>query len=387
MLEIKLPKEVLKPIRAMETVMTSIHGVTYHPPDWWEKWFDGQVQLSISFELTSIDGEPHFYIRTPVSYRAAVESSFYSQYPEIEIEEVDDYVKYIPQNIPNKDWDMFGSDYKTAKDDHYPIKTYLQFETEREALEEKRVDPVAAFLEGMAKVKQGEQLWIQIVATPLARDEGTAKLGDATTIPWLKKGEELRDKLARRPEKPKEKAIIQEAAEILIAGKVGEEEKPQEIIPPEMKLTPGEREIITQVEAKMTKPIFETIIRFIYLGKRDVWFKPNFRLVFSFFNSYTTANLNMLLPISRSLTKIHKKWFLLVNYFRTRRHYMRCRKLFRNYKQRVNHSFPRPGETFMLNTEEIASLFHFPGKAVAPAPGMARIEAKKGGVPPDLPVE
>ncbi|OGZ18918.1 MAG: hypothetical protein A2175_02165 [Candidatus Nealsonbacteria bacterium RBG_13_42_11] len=386
-LEIKLPKEILKPIRAMETVMNSIHGVIYHPPDWWEKWVDGQIQLSIAFEITSIDGEPHFYIRTPVSYRAAVESSFYSQYPEVEIEEVDDYTKYVPQNIPNKDWDLWGSDYKTAKDDHYPIKTYLQFETEHEPLEEKRVDPVASLLEAMAKIKQGEQLWIQIIATPLAKDKGTADLGDATTIPWLKEGEALRDKLARRIEKPKEKPIIQEAAEILITGKVGEEEKQQEIIPPEMKLTPGEREVITQVEAKMTKPIFETIIRFIYMGQRNVWFKPNFRLAFSFFTSYTTANLNMLLPISKTLTKIHKKLFLPINYLRPRRHYMRCRKLFRNYTHRVNHSFPRSGEVCMLNTEEIASLFHFPGKAVAPAPGISRIEAKKGGVPPELPVE
>jgi hypothetical protein len=316
-----------------------------------------------------------------------VESSLYSQYPEVEINEVDDYVKYIPQNIPSKDWDLWGSDYKTAKDDHYPIKTYLQFETEHEPLEEKRVDPVAALLEAMAKIKQDEQLWIQIIATPLAKDEGTAKLGDPTTMSWLKKGEVLRDKLARRPEIKKEKPIIQEAAEILITGKVGEEEKPQEIIPPEMKLTPGEREIITQVEAKMTKPIFETIIRFIYMGKRDVWFKPNFRLAFSFFTSYTTVNLNMLLPISKTLTKIHKEWSLPINYLRSRRHYMRCRKLFRNYTHRVNHSFPKSGETYMLNTEEIASLFHFPGKAVASAPGIARIEAKKGGVPPELPVE
>ena len=387
LLEVKLPKEVLKPIRAMETVMASVHAVLYQPPDWWEKWIDGQVQLSINFELASVDGVPHFYIRTPVQYRAAVESSFYSQYPEIEIKEVDDYVKYVPQNIPNKDWDMFGSDYRTSKDDHYPIKTYPQFETEHEPLEEKRVDPVASLAEAMAKIKPGEQLWIQIMACPLAEDKGTQDIGVPTSIPWLAAGKALRDKLARRTENPKEKPMIQEAAEILITGKVGVEEKKEEIIPPEMKLTPGEREIVGQLEIKMGKPVFNTTVRFIYMGRRDVWFKPNFRLAFSYFNSYATTNLNMLIPTGKTLTKIHKHWFLPINMIRDRRHYLRCRKLFRNYVRRLTPFFPRRGGTFMFNTEELASLFHFPGKAVVPSPGIARIEAKKAGVPPELPIE
>ncbi len=382
LLEIKLPKEILKPIRAMETVMASIHGATFHPPDWWEYWVDGQIQLSVNFEIVSIDGEPHFYIRCGATYRDSVESAIYSQYPEAEIKEADDYTKYVPQNIPNKDWDLFASDYKLLKDDHYPIKTYLQFETEREVEEEKRIDPVAMLLEAFSKIKPGEQMWIQISASPTASDWTTHF--DA----WIEKGKELRDKLARRPEKAKQKPIIQEAAEILITGKTGEEkEEVREIIPPEMKLTPGEREIILGLEGKLSKPFFDTYIRFIYLGKRDIWFKPNFRLALSFFNSYMTLNLNGPVPLGKTLTKIHKHWFLPINLLRVRRHYLRCRKIFRNYIRRLSPFWPRPGGSFVLNTEELASLFHFPGEAVAGAPGMARVEAKKGGEPPELPIE
>jgi hypothetical protein len=85
LLEIKLPKEILKPIRAMEVVFSSINGAVYQPPDLWEKWIDGQVQLSIGLEMVSIDGQPHFFIRTPKQYRDSVESNLYAQYPEIEI--------------------------------------------------------------------------------------------------------------------------------------------------------------------------------------------------------------------------------------------------------------------------------------------------------------
>jgi hypothetical protein len=386
LLEIKLPKEILKPIRAMEVVFSSIHGAVYQPPDLWEKWIDGQVQLSIGLEMVSIDGQPHFFIRTPKQYRDSVESSLYAQYPEIEIIEADDYIKYVPQSIPNKDWDLFGSDYKLIKDDHYPIKTYSEFETEREKEEEEVVDPIAALLEGMAKIKKGEQLWIQFLIDPIG-DVDLAK----SLSKWCRSGEGLRDKLARRPAPGRPKPIIQEAAEILITGKVKEEKKEEkEIFPPEMKLTPGEREALAAIEKKMSKPIFKTTIRFIYLGRRDVWFKPNFRLAFSFLNQYTTNNLNALFPEGRTFTKIHKALifqFLNIDFIRGRRHYVRCRKLFRKYIKRLSPFFPGPGGTFMLNTEEVASLFHFPSERVAPAPGLSRIEAKKGGVPPSLPVE
>jgi len=396
LLEIKLPKDVVKPVRAMEQVMASINAAIYQPPDPWEKWVDGQVQLSISFEIASIGGETHFYVRTWVPYRESVEASLYAQYPELEIKEVDDYTKYVPQNIPNKDWDLFAADYHLVKPDYFPIKTYTEFETEHEVTEEKRVDPVAALLEGMAKVKPGEQFWFQFVAEPIGDADELKFMGFVTTPGslgvWLKKGEELRDKLAHRPEASKPaKPMIQEAAQILITGKVTEEEVKEErdIIPPEMKLTPGEREVLMAMEKKMSKPFFKTTVRFVYLGKREVWFKPNFRLAFSYFNGYTTSNLNALFPYGsgKTLTKVAKSWFLPVNLIRKRRLYLRCRKIFRNYVRRLSPFFPKHGGTAMLNVEEMASLFHFPGQEAAPAPGVSRIESKRGGVPPQLPTE
>ncbi|MFH1582369.1 MAG: hypothetical protein ABIA08_01250 [bacterium] len=383
-LEIKLPRDIEKPIRAMDHVLVGIQAAAYHPPDWWEMWIDGQVQMGVSFEIVSINGNVHFYIRAGASYRQAIEASVYAQYPQAEISEVDDYVKYVPQNIPNKEWDLWGTDYKILKDDHLPIKTYTQFETEMEKEEERKIDPISTLLEAMDKVGPGTQLWIQITTEPW---------GEGNLAAWVKEGEKFRDKMARRPEdKNSEKSMIREGAEILLTGKVGEETKVEErdIIPPEMKLTPGEREILFALEKKMSKPCFRTNIRFIWLGKRDVWFKPNFRLAFSYFSGYSTVNLNGIFPNGNTLTKIHKHWFLPINWLRPRRHYLRCRKLFRNYIRRFPVNFPKPTPPktlFIMNTEEIASLFHFPSKGAAPAPSVSRIESKKGGIPAGLPVE
>ena len=160
-LEIKLPKENMKPIRAMETVIQSIFGVIYQPPDWWETYFEGQIQTGISFEICANGDGTRFFLKTFAQFKEGIEAAFYSQYPDIEITQVDDYVKYVPQDIPNKNWDMWGTNYCAVGDDHMPIKTYKKFETEHEGKEEKIVDPIAMLLESMAKVRKGEQFWIQ----------------------------------------------------------------------------------------------------------------------------------------------------------------------------------------------------------------------------------
>jgi len=337
---------------------------------------DGQVQTPLWLEIVSLGGEIHFYIRIHSPYRDAVESAVYAQFPEAEIIQAKDYAKFVPSDIPNKDWDLFGADYRMArKEDWYPIRTYTKFETETEALEEKRVDPLASLLEAAAKIKPDEQLWIQFGVEPVGNESGQP-------VPqWLKDGEALRNKLAKREDKP-QRSMTQESADLFFTGKIPgqEEEKKVEAFPPEMRLTPGEKDIVTAIELKMSKPVFRSQIRFIYLGKKNVWFKQNFRLAFSYFSQYETANLNALLP-GKTLTKIHKHWFLPRNLVLNRRYYLRRRKLFRNYINRWTPYYPRFGGMFMLNTEEVASLFHFPSWIVAPVPGVSRVEAKKGPAP------
>lgn len=384
LLEIKLPKESVKPVRAMEDVMNSIHSAVYHPPDWWERHMDGQIQTSIAFEIVSLGGDIHFYFRCRDSYRDAVEASIYAQYPEAEITLADDYTKAVPQDLPNNEWNMWATDYKLTKKDFYPIATYKRFETERETLEEKRVDPIATLLEGLSKVKPGEQFWIQMSCSPMS---------EAPAEKWIQQAEEERDKLARREIKApiQTKSMLLEAADILLTGKVPEAEAPKEqpIIPPEMKLTPGERIVLSAIEEKISKPIFNTNIRFVFLGKRDVFNKVNFRLGFTFFGSYMTANLNGLAPFGPTLSKIKKSRFLPINKLIPRRLYLRNRRMFRNYVSRFFPFFPRtPPSTvkFKLNTEELASLFHFPSWRTAPVPTVARVEAKRTA-PPKLPTE
>ena len=382
LLEVKIPEESLKPVRAMEDVMAGLWQGFYDPARPWEKWWDGKVILGFQIETVSIGGEIHFYIRCPDYRRDIVESNIYAQYPEAEITLAEDYTKYVPQDMPNKDWDLWASDYRLIRPDPYPIKTYKDFETEAEKEEEKRVDPMATLLELMAKIRPGEQLWVQIQASPISEEYAE---------PFFQEGLALKEKLAHRPEPVKRRPIWQEAAQILITGKPVEEEKPPalELIAPELRLTPGEREIISGVERKISKPPFKCSIRFIFMGKREVWFKANLRLVLAFFGHYVTENLNAPLPLGKTISKVYSRPpFSILD---KRRLYLRKRKIFRLYRERFHPMFPRPADRrtglFVLNTEELASIYHFPSRAVAPAPTVPRVEAKKGEAPPELPIE
>lgn len=373
-LEIRIPRENPKPIRAMEPVITGLWQI-WSEPNWIEKWWDGQDLLSYSFDIVSIDGVPHFYIRCHKSARGLVETHLYSQFPEAEIFEVDDYAKKVPQDIPNKEWDLWGTDYKLTNKNCYPIKTYRDFETEREAKEEKRVDPMASLLEGMGSLKKGEQIWVQIRATAIGGE-----------IPWIKQGKDEINALVSRKKPSPATTILEDVITVLKGGTLSAgEEKKTEVIPPEMKLTPGERDIVAGIERKISKLGFEVGIRYIYLSKKDVMVKPNLRLPMSYFTNFGT-NTCAPVPNGKTIPKVRKKWYDPF-WFPERRLYLKKRKIFRRYVERLPYDYPLSGGSFVLNTEELATIWHFPSRTLTPASQVPRVEAKKGEAPLELPIE
>ncbi|MEX2436920.1 MAG: hypothetical protein WD471_02045, partial [Candidatus Paceibacterota bacterium] len=138
-------------------------------------------------------------------------------------------------------------------------------------------------------------------------------------------------------------------------------------------LSPGKRKIIEAIEEKMSKTGFETIIRFVYIDKKDDFSRSNISGVMGSFQQFNTQNLNSLrpniatMPIARGLFK--KKKIL-----------RKKRRLFAFAKVREF-----PGKYSVLNTEELATLYHFPISGVQSA-FLRRVTTKKGGPPTDLPI-
>ncbi len=376
-LEIIPPEEMARPIKAMENVFANLWPF-YEGRDFKEKWWDGKYQRSFSVEIVSLGGKIHFLLRVPKNLRSLAEASIYSQYPDAEIVEFRDYTQDVPANLPDHpDWDLWGASLRTIKDDVYPIRTYLDFESgESLPEEEQRIDPISALLEGLSTLKEGEQMWIQIVMKPVTNDENN----------YQDRAREIVDKLFGRPQKKESfKPIFQEAVEFLVIGPKEEVKKEEPLISfSALMKTPGETEIIKSIERKVSKKMYECHFRFIYLGKKDVFFKPNVRIPFGFANQYTTENLNGLRPYKPSMTNVTFGFVKLRIKYRKRR-------IFRLYKYRLPPTWPLAPKqdgtdgVFVLNTEELASLFHLPSRMVAPTPALPRIPIKRGEAPWALP--
>ncbi|MDO8524402.1 MAG: hypothetical protein Q7R99_02100 [bacterium] len=377
-LEVKISKEIDRPLKAMEQVISNFWQV-YDPADFKERWFEGKYLLNFSLEIASIDGKIHFFIYLPGAFRKAFESAIYSQYPEVEVDQVMDYTRRVPQDIPNKDWDIWACNFKMMKKRCYPIKTYLSFfEATQEIEEERRVDPLGVLLEGMSRLGPGEQLWFQVMLKPILKDDEND---------WRIEGREELAKLLKRPLPAKDnKTIVGEAFNLLLHDKepFKSEEKVEPLLPPELHMSPGEKDMVVGIENKMAKYGFEATIRMALLGKKDAFFKPNLRFVLNLSSGVTTINLNGLKPFMT--TKVVAPAF-----FRNQRLYIKKRKLFVRYRSRWGYYFPKyvPGQEnghLILNQEEIATLWHFPGKAAMPAAGLETIESKKAGPPANLPI-
>jgi hypothetical protein len=391
-LEVIPPKEVLIPIKAMEDVFATVWPI-YDNGNFREVWCDGELQWSpywFSFEMASIEGTIHFYLRFMRQNKNVVETALYGHYPDIEIHEVEDYTKLVPQNIPNDEWNMYGEDYIFTQPNAIPLRTYEKFfepQGERISAEEKRIDPIFTLLESMARLGPGEHLWVQYVLYPVT---------DKDEPEWMKEGKSIVDKIAKRPEKKKEPTLWEDLANILgiiIKGPEKEgsgesakyswaTEEDDETGERQISLTPGERDLITEIENKMKKPVFKTALRAVYVAKRENWRAPN-RVAFrSYVAHFTLSNFNRLSWSNKTRPRVHY-------FMRNRRVFLRARKMFRMTVLRFPTLFPdRRAELPIFSTEELASMYHFPIKVAGMAVGaLKNVESKKAGPPPNLPVE
>jgi hypothetical protein len=390
MLEIVPPKEVLVPLKAMEDVFAVVWPI-WDGGNWRERWCDGELDNSpfwCSWEIVSLEGRVHFYLRILPHHRTTIETALYAHYPDIEIKEVSDYVNLVPPTVPNEEWDLYGEDFYQTREPAYPIKTYEKFfepQGERISAEEKRIDPIISLLESLSRLGPGEQYWLQFITIPIADSDNS----------WREEAQGIVDKVSKRPVK-KETTFWEDLWYVLrqlIMGPEKEgsgekatykwaEQNKEESGEREMVLTPGERELITDLETKIKKVAFKVVLRGVYIAKRENWKSSNKGLARSYFSHFSQNNLNRLSFSAETRPKIH---YIM----RQRRSFIRARKMFRNAVLRFTPMFPdREKYCAILSSEELATLYHFPLRVTGMvSPTMSKVESKKAGPPPNLPVE
>jgi len=373
LLEIKPPKEIEQSPKITEAIFAAIWSISGTVSTKLDKYLKGMTQHFMTFELVGISGEIKFLVRTPAIYRNLIEGKIYAEYPKAEISEVEDYVDNLPTGVLDRDWDLWGTVMQLAKENAYPLRTYNDF---IDILPKQPfIDPISTLMEALAKLRPGEQVWIQIFARPAADS-------------WIADGKKIVSKIMGKPEAKKQGIIgeitsgwgtaFQSVLSELASGKPAlpapsaRDQKP-ELPSMMMHLSPGEKEIIEEIEKKMAKKAFECKINLLYFGKRDLFFKPTVSTIMGFFNQFATLNLNALRPNPRFTTKA---FYAMAG----KRLAFKKRVILRLCRQRT---FWDKG--FILNIEELASLWHFPTISVQ-APMMPQVEAKKGTPPAELPL-
>lgn len=382
-LEVRIPREIEKTPEAMEQVFSGLQAM-YWAFDPWEKYWEGLQHDYLSFEMASLAGETRFYVRLPSFYRNLIEAQVYAQYPEAEIVEVEDYLNQLPAVIPSAEWNLFGLEFKLEKPDAYPIRTYREIMSFTSATEEfAKVDPLSSMVEAMGRCGPGEHVGYHLLIRPAQGDK------------WKKDGEALIMKLTgRKP--PEKKGGFAAALEpfgkgwgdplregfglgVTTPAVPAKEEPRMTFLPPDID------EQAKAISRNITKLGFETIVRFCYASKRDVFSLSHLNTFISALKTYNTQTLNGFKLNSRAMaTKM--PWWLPSRVTRGRKAY-KMRTYWNYYRRRKPFTDLRAlkSQMIILNAEELATIYHYPGRT-AKAPLLPRIDAKRSEPPATLPV-
>lgn len=328
LLMLEIPRTNDKKELAAEQMLAALHGIL-RPRK--EVRASGTMQEHISLEIAAIGQRLRFYIWTPKHLQAFVEGQVYAQYPTVQIFEQDeDYAdRQLHQTV------IHTTELTLTSDETLPIKTFPSFE----------VDPLASITATLAKLdKEDEEMWIQIMARPVS-DE------------WHRKGQRMVNKIKRGGALFGGSGGGSYAAEAFAAlirpptGGSGEGKT--------LEISERDKSRITAIQEKGTKLGYQVKIRLLYAGHDQHTARLRMQALVGAFKQFNTTNLNGFTSKSAS--------------------YSRDKQM--EYDTRL---FIDKG--YILNIEELASLFHLPHTTVE-TPNIVWATTKTAEPPSNVPIQ
>lgn len=328
LLMLEVPRTNDKKELAAEQMLAALHGILRSKKD---LRLSGTLQEHISLEIIAIGQRIRFFIWTPKHLQAFVEGQIYAQYPTVQIYEQDeDYAERDLHQTVVHTTELALTDNETL-----PIKTFPSFE----------VDPLAAITATLAKLdKEDEEMWIQIIARPV-HDDWHRK--GARQVARIKRGSGLLSGAGG--------SALSYAGEALAAlvrppnGTI--EGKAPEI-------SERDKSRITSIEEKSRKLGYQVKIRLLYAGHDQHTARLRMQALVGAFKQFNSTNLNGFKAKSTSFSR-DKQVEFQTRFF-------------------IDHGF-------ILNIEELASLFHLPHTTVE-TPNIVWATTKTAEPPPNIPV-
>lgn len=329
LLILEIPRTNDKQELAAEQLFASLHGILR---DNKELRLSGGHQEHISFEIASVNGQIRFYVWVPKTLQSFVEGQIYSQYPTVQIHQADeDYTEH------ERDHEVaYSTELTLTTDEFLPIRTFQNFE----------VDPLAGITGTLAKLETtGEELWIQVLVRPIPDDWQNAadryinsiRNGRMFSLPGFGGSMQWLIGVLGALWQPPEQGANQSTA---------------------VELSDRDKTRISEAEKKATKLGYEVKIRLVYMGESQTNAKLRMQALVGTFKQFNSTNLNGFHAVKGAFGK----------------------EFIDKYRKR---SFI--GDGFILNTEELASVFHLPHTNVE-TPNIVWASSKTAEPPSKLPV-
>jgi hypothetical protein len=298
-------------------------------------WLSGRQDI-LSAELVVNDGKISFYISCPVQYQTLIEEQIVAQFPDAVVEPVADYNIFTPDSV------IYGKMLGFTRQYFFPIKSYKKLEA----------DPLNSLINALGQVADEDGAAIQIVFRSAPKE--WQKMGPKVASK-MQQGKKLKDAL-NEAKGGVFGSFGKEAGKMLKAAKTDQMEQPKQY-----QLSPMEQEIVKNLEEKSGKMGVQANVRIIAAsanaGKVETYLN-NIVNAFSQFNFGHQGN---------SFETVSRKSARLVEDF-----------IYRNFDEK---------HRVVLNTEELASLFHFPFPSITEHPNIHWLEARQAPPPLELPQE
>lgn len=372
LLELNVPQDAINTPKGMENFFMNLSGVK-SGITWREKWLIGKKQASFSFEIVSNEGKIQFLARIIEKYRDLLEAALYAQYPEAQIIEVPDYVGAIPKEYPNAEYDVFGGELALSNKSYFPIRTFEDFEHQGEK-DLRFKDPLLPIIEMMGKMRPKEHYWIQFIISPPDDQH------------WAKEGVAFLNKMMGKEEKHKAgildilgesalwlpKGVIQQLVGAGAPAAGHKEEKKDDFRM--FRMTPQEKVMLDAVAEKISKIGWKTKIRFLYAGPKKDFRKglmaSSMKGMWATFANQNLNGLGLYGPVVPKDDYFWQAWSMP----------KKQNNLVSRYQRR---SGGEGGSWQILNTVELATLFHFPA-ADARTPVLTKTGARRAEAPDTL---
>jgi hypothetical protein len=360
LLEVVPSPDNVKSPAAMELFLLALYQ-TSGESTWIDRLVKGKVRTWFSLELVSLGGKVHFYIWCESKMQKFLESQVYAQYPGSEVREAEDYAA----KFEHTNYEMMAAELKLDKPDPYPIKTYTDYALDKEQDEIYKIDPMTPVLEFFNTIPEDNYACIQIIVRAhKAEDNDPTK-----TFPsFSKKIDNWKETAKKEIEDIKKKSFID-----IEEGGIKKKQNTQ---------TESQKRVISALDRSTTKFAFDTGIRLLYIGKKNV-FANNYGMLMGTFKQYNSGELNSFKPLVGTSfdypwqdffgKKVKKMKIEMLEAYQLRDYFWKS-----DYKHK-----DRP--FFVLNTEELATIYHFPGM-VAQTPSINRVDSRKVSPPDNLPV-